>query len=158
MADKVAGIGVKRRQQKVFLVGLIVAAVPILCQCLMLAAAPEAFPAANRSFTEARFWPIQVVLVCVAVAGRVGNGNRRNRLNPTWPDAILAPIQRMVAVFQNWAIFLLIGPMSIATIVWMARAAVHTQAKLAAHNEHDGLIDALVWLNRQLTGKPARPR
>ncbi len=34
-----------------------------------LAAAPEAFPAADRSFTEVRFWPIQVVLVCVAVAG-----------------------------------------------------------------------------------------
>ncbi len=31
-------------------------------------------------------------------------------------------------------------------------------AKLAAHGEHDRFIDALVWLNRQLTGKPARPR
>jgi len=67
-----AGAGVKRRRQLVFLVGLIVAAIPILCQFLMLgalSAAPEAFPAADRTFTEARFWPIQVVLLCVAVAG-----------------------------------------------------------------------------------------
>jgi hypothetical protein len=34
-----------------------------------LSVAPEAFPAADRTFTEARFWPIQVVLLCVAVAG-----------------------------------------------------------------------------------------
>jgi hypothetical protein len=69
MAD---GIDVKRRQQRVFLVGCIVAAVPILCQFLMLAAlstAPESFPVADRTFTEARFWPVQVVLLCVAVAG-----------------------------------------------------------------------------------------
>jgi hypothetical protein len=66
------GIAVKRRRQQVFLVGFIVAAVPIFCQLLMLAAlsaAPEAFPVADRTFTEARFWPIQVVLLCVAVAG-----------------------------------------------------------------------------------------
>jgi hypothetical protein len=72
VADKLETIGAKRRQRRVFLVGLVVAAVPILCQLLMLAAmsaAPEAFPAADRTFTEARFWPIQVVLLCVAVAG-----------------------------------------------------------------------------------------
>ena len=71
-AANLEGIGVKRRQRRVFLVGLIVAAVPILCQLLMLAAlsaAPEAFPAADRTFTEARFWPIQIVLLCVAVGG-----------------------------------------------------------------------------------------
>ena len=69
MAD---GIDVKRRQQRVFLVGCVVAAVPILCQLLMLAAlstAPESFPVADRTFTEARFWPVQVVWLCVAVAG-----------------------------------------------------------------------------------------
>jgi hypothetical protein len=72
VTDEIKGVGVKRRQRRVFLVGLVVAAVPILCQCLMLAAlstAPEAFPAADRTFTEARFWPIQVVLLCVAVGG-----------------------------------------------------------------------------------------
>jgi hypothetical protein len=65
-------ISVKRQQRRGFLVGLIVAAVPILCQVLMLLAlwaAPEAFPAADRTFTQGRFWPIQVVLLCVAVAG-----------------------------------------------------------------------------------------
>jgi len=72
VADMTGGIGVRRRQQRVFLVGFIVAAVPILCQLLMLAAlsaAPEAFPVADRTFTEARFWPVQVVLLCVAVGG-----------------------------------------------------------------------------------------
>jgi hypothetical protein len=70
IADDVEASGVKQRQ--VFLVGLIVAAVPILCQLTMLAeqaAAPDAFPAADRTFTEARFWPIRIVLLCVAVAG-----------------------------------------------------------------------------------------
>ena len=75
MADetnRIKGSGVKRLKRLVFLVGIIVAAIPILCQVLMLAAiaaAPDAFPAADRTFTEARFWPIQVVLLCVAVAG-----------------------------------------------------------------------------------------
>jgi hypothetical protein len=27
---------------------------------------------------------------------------------------------------------------------------------LAAHHERDGLVDAFVWINRQLTGKPPR--
>jgi hypothetical protein len=31
--------------------------------------ARDAFPTADRTFTEARFWPIQIVLLCVAVAG-----------------------------------------------------------------------------------------
>jgi len=68
----VEGISVKRRQRLIFLVGLIVAAIPILCQLLTLAAlslAWDSFPAADRTFTEARFWPIQIVLLCVAVAG-----------------------------------------------------------------------------------------
>jgi len=78
VADMTGGIGVRRRQQRVFLVGFIVAAVPILCQLLMLAAlsaAPEAFPVADRTFTEARFWPVQVVLLCVAVGGSA-SGNQ----------------------------------------------------------------------------------
>lgn len=70
--DKADSIEIKRQQRRGFLVGLTVAAVPILCQVLMLLAlwaAPEAFPAADRTFTQARFWPIQIVLLCVAVAG-----------------------------------------------------------------------------------------
>jgi hypothetical protein len=72
LKDRLASAGGKRRRQLVFTVGFIVAAIPILCQFLMLgalSAAPEAFPSADRTFTEARFWPIQVVLLCVAVAG-----------------------------------------------------------------------------------------
>ena len=75
MADetnKTEAISIKRQQRRVFLVGIVVAAIPILCQVLMLAAivaAPDAFPVADRTFTEARFWPIQVVLLCVAVTG-----------------------------------------------------------------------------------------
>jgi hypothetical protein len=64
--------GVKRGQRRLFLVGIVVAGIPILCQVLMLAAlraAPDAFPAADTTFTEARFWPVQAVLLCVAVAG-----------------------------------------------------------------------------------------
>lgn len=71
-ANETEDVGVKRRQRRVFLVGIVVAAIPILCQLLMLsavAAAPGAFPGSDRTFTEARFWPIQVVLLCVAVAG-----------------------------------------------------------------------------------------
>jgi len=70
--DNADSIGVKRQQRRGFLVGLTVVAVRILCQVLMLLAlwaAPEAFPAADRTFTQARFWPIQLVLLCVAVAG-----------------------------------------------------------------------------------------
>jgi hypothetical protein len=72
VAGKADSIGIKRQQRRGFLVGLTVAAAPILCQVLMLLAlraSPDAFPAADRTFTEARFWPIQVVLLCVAVAG-----------------------------------------------------------------------------------------
>jgi hypothetical protein len=75
MSGEMAGVegsGIKRQQRRIFLVGFVVAAVPIVCQFLMLGAlkaAPDAFPAADRTFTEARFWPIQVVLLCVAVAG-----------------------------------------------------------------------------------------
>lgn len=46
----------------------------------------------------------------------------------------------------------------IGAVVWIAHLSVHTQAKLAANGEHDKFVDAFVWLNRQLTGKPARPR
>lgn len=72
MRETADSTDIKRKQRRGFLVGLTVAGVPILCQVLMLLAlraAPEAFPAADRTFTEARFWPIQVVLLCVAVAG-----------------------------------------------------------------------------------------
>ena len=65
-------IGVKRLQRQALLVGLIVAAIPILCRFLMLCAfavAPDAFPTAGRTLMDVRFRPIRIVLLCVAVAG-----------------------------------------------------------------------------------------
>lgn len=73
MSDNAEHADIKRQQRRMLLVGLIVAAIPIGCQLLMLlalAAAPQGtFPAADRTFTDLRFWPIQLVLLCVAVAG-----------------------------------------------------------------------------------------
>jgi hypothetical protein len=73
MADELERVGIKRQQRRMQLVGFIVAAVPIGCQLLMLPAlhiAPDgAFPVANRTFVDARFWPIQIVLLCVGIAG-----------------------------------------------------------------------------------------
>jgi hypothetical protein len=73
MADKAETVDVKRQQRQVLLVGVIVAAIPFVCQLLMLIALESApagtFPTADRSFTDARFWPIQIVLLCVSVSG-----------------------------------------------------------------------------------------
>jgi hypothetical protein len=59
-------------------------------------------------------------------------------------------------VSEGWPVLIFSAAFSIAMIVWIARCAVHTQAMLAAHHERDWLVDAFVWINRQLTGKPAR--
>jgi hypothetical protein len=64
----------------------------------------------------------------------------------------------VIEVTQGWPVVLGFTALCIAAIIWMAHLSVHTQAKLAAHGEQDKFVDALVWLNRQLTGKPARPR
>lgn len=73
MKDDQETVSIKRQQRRMQLVGFIVAAIPIGCQLLMLMAlrtAPDgAFPVADRTFTDARFWPIQIVLLCVGVAG-----------------------------------------------------------------------------------------
>ncbi len=73
MSDNAEHADIKRQQRRMLLVGLVVAAIPIGCQLLMLlalAATPQGtFPAADRTFTDLRFWPIQLVLLCVAVAG-----------------------------------------------------------------------------------------
>jgi hypothetical protein len=73
MKDDQETVGIKRQQRRMQLVGFIVAAIPISCQLLMLMAlqaAPDgAFPVADRTFTDARFWPIQIVLLCVGVGG-----------------------------------------------------------------------------------------
>lgn len=73
MADRTENVDIKREQRRMLLLGVIVAAIPVGCQFLMLlalgAAPPGTFPAADRTFTDVRFWPIQIVLVCVGVAG-----------------------------------------------------------------------------------------
>lgn len=57
-------------------------------------------------------------------------------------------------MFQSWSVVVVFVAFILGAIIWMAHAAVHTQAKLARFNEQDGFIDALVWINRKLTGKP----
>jgi hypothetical protein len=61
-------------------------------------------------------------------------------------------------VFEGWSVLIFSLAFCIAMILWIARSAVHTQAMLAAHHEHDWLVDAFVWINRQITGKPPRRR
>jgi hypothetical protein len=65
-------LAVRRDQRVVFIISLIVGAIPIFCQGLMLAAVhldATAFPSADRTFLEAKFWPIQIALLCIAIAG-----------------------------------------------------------------------------------------
>ena len=57
---------------------------------------------------------------------------------------------------ENWPVLIFSAAFSVAMIIWIARSAVHTQAMLAAHHERDWLVDAFVWINRQLTGRPSR--
>jgi hypothetical protein len=62
------------------------------------------------------------------------------------------------SVLQGWSVFFVCALLFVATVVWIARCAVHTQAMLAAHHEKDWLIDAFVWIDRRLTGQPPRLR
>jgi uncharacterized membrane protein HdeD (DUF308 family) len=62
----------QREQRAVLLIGTIVAGLPILFQILMASAMlidPGAFPKGDKTLSDARFWPIQIVLLCVAVSG-----------------------------------------------------------------------------------------
>jgi len=59
---------------------------------------------------------------------------------------------------QGWPVLFVSVAFCVGMIVWIARCAVHTQAMLAAHNERDWVVDAFVWINRQLTGRPARQK
>jgi len=64
----------RRHQRQVFFMGCAAAAVPIVCQLLMLlvvSTSPAAFPKADKSFIEVKFWPIQIVLLFLAVSGNV---------------------------------------------------------------------------------------
>jgi hypothetical protein len=62
----------------------------------------------------------------------------------------------VVVVPEGWSVLYICGALFVGAVVWTSHLAVHTQAKLAARGEHDGLTDAFVWINRQLTGKPSR--
>ena len=118
LKDRLASAGGKRRRQLVFTVGFIVAAIPILCQFLMLgalSAAPEAFPSADRTFTEARFWPIQVVLLCVAVAGTAIVDCVRMMLNGQPIDGTV------VGYFLLLLLFFLIGSMMVSVTLLASR-------------------------------------
>jgi hypothetical protein len=63
---------IKKQQRTILAISLVVAGIPIMCQVLMLLAHyldAAGFPNADRTFVEAKFWPIQIVLLCVAIAG-----------------------------------------------------------------------------------------
>jgi hypothetical protein len=59
-------------------------------------------------------------------------------------------------VSQGWPVLFVSAVFCVGMIVWIARSAVHTQAMLASHHEQDWVVDAFVWINRQLTGRPPR--
>jgi hypothetical protein len=118
-------ISVKRQQRRGFLVGLIVAAVPILCQVLMLLAlwaAPEAFPAADRTFTQGRFWPIL----------RRGRRNRDRRLREADADRA-ADRRRRAGVLSA------IAPLPVCRVddVFRDSAGLPHRMELAGRNDSD---------------------
>ncbi len=62
----------RRDRRTVLLVGAVVAGLPILFQVLVAGAMqidPKAFPHRDKTLSDARFWPLQIVLPCVAIAG-----------------------------------------------------------------------------------------
>jgi hypothetical protein len=72
MLPPVAHASKRRDQRTVLLIGAVVAGLPILPQVLMAGAMqidPEAFRHRDRTSSDVRFWPNQIVLLCVAVAG-----------------------------------------------------------------------------------------
>lgn len=62
----------KRREQRIVSpIGIVVAGMPILFQLLMsggMLLDPGGFPLGDKTLSGSRFWPIQIVLLCVAVA------------------------------------------------------------------------------------------
>jgi hypothetical protein len=52
--------------------GFAAAAMPIVCQLAvwaMIKGAPKAFPEADKSFFDTKFWPIQIILLSLAICG-----------------------------------------------------------------------------------------
>jgi hypothetical protein len=66
-------LAAKRKEQRiVLLIGTVVAGLPIVFQILMAGAMlidPDAFPHRDKTLSDVRFWPIQLILLCVAIAG-----------------------------------------------------------------------------------------
>jgi hypothetical protein len=56
-----------------------------------------------------------------------------------------------LAVFMEWSLILFAVALVLGTLATVARMSVHTQQRLASVNEKDWLVDAFVWINRQLT-------
>jgi hypothetical protein len=65
---------------------------------------------------------------------------------------------KVIAMPEGVSVLIFSAVFCVVMIIWIARCAVHTQAMLAAHQEHDWLVDTFVWINRQLTGRPRRQR
>ena len=57
---------------------------------------------------------------------------------------------------QNSIVLWVIIPILVIAVLCMSRLAVHTQRTLAARNEKDPMIDALVWLYRHTSRRPHR--
>ena len=68
-----SGLLSRRREQRVvLLIGILIASFPVLCEILVLGAMrlhAGAFPLADRALTDDRFWSVQIILLCVSVAG-----------------------------------------------------------------------------------------
>ena len=94
---------------------MVVASLPIAIQILMAlaqAADSGAFPIADRTLLDARFWPTQVVLLCVAVAGNAAVDFIRvvRRGHPIRPDTLtffLALLLLFVGVSVMFSVSLL---------------------------------------------------
>ncbi len=68
--DQIAGV--RRRQRRIFILGFCAAGVPIILQILsafVVWTTPDGFPKADDNVFGVGFWCVQVMLLCVAVAG-----------------------------------------------------------------------------------------
>jgi hypothetical protein len=57
-------------------------------------------------------------------------------------------------MLTGWSLLPVILAIIAVAIVSVSRAAVHTQKHLAAMNDSDPVIDALVWINRHTSRRP----
>lgn len=57
-------------------------------------------------------------------------------------------------MIQDFYLLLPVAAFSVWMIISTARLSVHTQRRLAAVNQRDWLVDALVWINRHTSRRP----